>query len=155
MVKVLDDIWGSLPTHVLAGLRGLALRVDEDLPTHLDRSITGAGLRGSHGALLGSIPDAGARPSELADVLGITKQAVGQRLGELVEHGWVVTKPDPSDARAVLVTRTPEGTRLRRRTEAAIHAMEADWARQVGDDRYRTFQEVLAELGAEAIRRRG
>ena len=131
--------------HVLAALGALDRRIDRDM-RHL-RSAEAAGLRGSHGRILGEIADEGSRPSALA-AGWISKQAMGQRIRELEARGWVSVGPDPSDGRAVLVHRTEAGRRVRDAAVAAIAAMEERWAAAVGAERYATFRAVLEALGS-------
>ena len=107
-------------------------------------------LRGSHGRLLSLIPEGGIRPSEIAADAWITKQAVGTRLREMEDLGWIKTHPDPDDGRAVIVRRTAAGTRIRRAARRAIGELEAQWAEAVGGDRYETFRAVLDELGTDS-----
>ena len=109
------------------------------------------GFRGSYGRILDLIEDGGTRPSALAQGATISKQAVGQRIRELADRGWVELRPDPSDGRAVLVHRTVEGAQVRRRLRQAIDALEAEWAAEVGADRYAVFRAVLDELGQDHL----
>lgn len=107
------------------------------------------GMRGSFARLLELIGPEGTRPSAIAGAAGISKQAVGERLGELSSLGLVELVPDPRDGRALLVQLTPRGHEARRASNEAIRRMERAWARQVGADRYRVFREVLDELTGE------
>lgn len=107
-------------------------------------------MRGSFGRLLGTIPDDGARQTELADGMWITKQSLGERLRALEDRGWITIEPDPADRRARIVRRTPEGDRIRAITEVAMAEMEEGWAAEVGARRYDVFREVLAELSRRA-----
>jgi DNA-binding MarR family transcriptional regulator len=132
--------------HVLALLSALERRGGSDVRRLLEDEADG--LRGSYGRILGLVPEEGARPSRLAEGW-ISRQAMGQRLREMQERGWVEVSPDPSDGRAVLVRLTSSGERMRRRTEAAVAELELEWARVVGEDRYRVFRSVLSELAAE------
>lgn len=131
--------------HIFAALERLRRRGDTDM-ARLTARITKP-LRGSHGRLLALIPEKGIRPSEIASDAWITKQAVGVRLREMEELGWVRTEPDPTDGRAVVVKRTAKGTRIRTAAHEAIARMEAEWAEAVGPDRYATFRAVVDELG--------
>lgn len=130
--------------HILAMLEGLDRRIGRDL----GRLITDAppGMRGSYGRLLNLIGDEGIRPTLLADGAAITKQAVGMRLREMVERGWVSSEPDPADGRATIVRLTAEGRRVRDRLLAGIERVEQEWAAAVGPRRYATFRAVLDEL---------
>ena len=102
--------------------------------------------RGSEGRILGLIEPEGTRPTALADGSWVTKQAIGKRVRELEERGLVAVRPDPEDRRAVRVHRTAKGDRAKRSTEARIAELERDFAAEVGEERYRTFCEVLREL---------
>ena len=132
-------------THVLARLEALDRRIAADLRRLLPAETRD--LRGSHGRILDLISESGTRPSTLAGGAWITKQAVGKRLRELAEHGLISQVADPADRRAVLVRRTPAGDRVRQTAVGAIGAMEAEWAADVGHERYATFRAVLDELG--------
>lgn len=134
--------------HVFAALENLRRRADADM-ARLTAPITKP-LRGSHGRLLSLIPESGIRPSEIAADAWITKQAVGTRLREMEELGWVTIGPDPADGRAVLVKRTAAGTRVRRGARRAIATLEDEWAQAVGPHRYATFRSVLDELGGDS-----
>src|SRR5690242_15159414 len=60
----------------------------------------GPRLRRSHMSLFPHIALEGTRSSELADKLGISKQAVSKLVDELVELGVLARLSDPDDARA-------------------------------------------------------
>jgi DNA-binding MarR family transcriptional regulator len=141
---MVDDFSDST-AHVFAALERLRYRSDADMRRLVPRSIEG--LRGSQARLLDMIAVAGSRPSELAEGAWISKQAVGQRLREMEERGWVSITPDPSDGRAVVVRRTRAGDRVRKAALATITSMEQEWAEQVGADRYAIFRAVVDELG--------
>src|ERR1044072_634597 len=51
----------------------------------------------------------GARPSELAARLGVTKQALNSLLGQLERLDYVQREPDPDDLRSKRVALTPRG----------------------------------------------
>lgn len=56
-------------------------------------------------------PD-GARPSELADRAGVSKQAINYLIRDLEGLGYLRLARDPSDSRARLVRLTPRGSRM-------------------------------------------
>ena len=129
--------------HVLASYEGLGHRLGRDMARH---AAGVEGLRGSHGRILDLIARGGTRPSALAEGATISKQAVSQRIRELVARGWVELHPDPSDGRALLVHRTSDGDDVRGRLREAIRALESEWAGVVGAERYAVFRSVLDEL---------
>ena len=115
--------------------------------------LTGAGsqrLNAAHFRLLDQLPPEGIRVTDLAARTRITKQALGQLVGQLAGRGFVETVPDPDDRRAKLVRCTPPGARATRRARQIIAAVEDQWRDQVGAERYAVFREVLAELVDDA-----
>jgi DNA-binding MarR family transcriptional regulator len=65
--------------------------------------------RVAHTTLLPHIDLDGTRATEIARRAGVTKQAVGQLVDELVAIGMLRRDPDPQDRRAQLVRFTDEG----------------------------------------------
>jgi DNA-binding MarR family transcriptional regulator len=62
-----------------------------------------------HATLLPYVDFDGTRQTEIARRAGITKQAVGQLVDEMVAAGMLRRDPDPADGRAHLVRFTDEG----------------------------------------------
>ena len=86
------EVANSSP-HVLATMT-LVERRREEMGARM--APHGVVMRGSHARLLHLVPPDGARPSELAQDW-ISKQAVGQRIQEMLEAGLVTVEPDPRD----------------------------------------------------------
>src|SRR4051812_20415807 len=70
---------------------------------------TGAKIRPAHTTLFPYLDTRGVRATTLAKRLGVSKQAVGPLLDDLVEWGMVERVVDPDDRRAWLVRLTPRG----------------------------------------------
>lgn len=134
--------------NVLAAVEWLTRRIAEDVRAMRQAHHVPI-TRGSQGLILHLLPEDGARPTELADGRWVSKQAIGQRVRELIELGLVRTDPDPTDRRAVIVRRTPAGDRVAAQLHHHIADLERSWAQQVGEDRYTIFRAVLDELGAD------
>ncbi len=66
-------------------------------------------LRLAHTTLFPHLDAKGVRPTHIAKQLGVSKQAVGPLLNDLVEWGMIERFADPADGRAVLVRLTPHG----------------------------------------------
>ena len=132
-------------THVLATMTLVERRLGEEMAARM--APHGVAMRGSHARLLHLVPPDGARPSELAQGW-ISKQAVGQRIQEMLEAGLVTVEPDPQDGRASIIRRTPEGDRAMELVLRELATLEAELAAEVGQRRYRTFRAVLDELAA-------
>lgn len=69
-------------------------------------------LRLVHLALIRSLPTEGLRTTEIGEMAGMTKQAVGQLAMELEKAGYVQRLPDPTDGRAKLVKFADRGQAL-------------------------------------------
>ena len=92
----------------------------------------------------------GARPSELAGRLGVSKQALNYLLGELERTGYVERQPHPDDQRSKRIALTDRGTAAVGVIRDAVGEVEAAWARQLGADRFAQLRVLLAELNESA-----
>jgi DNA-binding MarR family transcriptional regulator len=106
------------------------------------------GLRTSQIRLLSSVPRAGISVTELAALLGTTKQGCGQLVSALEATGHLATRAAERDRRLRVVVRTPAGDATVRSAERRIARLERQLAAQVGPERYEAFRQVLEELVA-------
>ncbi len=88
----------------------------------------------------------GARPSELATRLRISKQALNYLLGELERLDYLERRPDPDDLRSKRVALTRRGVAAINVIRDAVGELEAAWARQLGSDRFAQLRKLLLEL---------
>lgn len=102
--------------------------------------------RPAHMALFPHIALDGTRPSELAKKLGVSKQAVGQLVGELEAMGIVERRPDPDDGRAKRVCFTEQGLRSILDGLAHLRRVEAELAQAIGEDTMSSLREALLVL---------
>jgi DNA-binding MarR family transcriptional regulator len=92
----------------------------------------------------------GARPTELANRLRISKQALNYLLGELERLGYLERRPDADDLRSKRVALTPRGASAIEVIREAVGEVEAAWAQQLGPERFAQLREVLLELNEPA-----
>src|SRR6188508_846569 len=78
----------------------------------------------------------GARPSELAARLRISKQALNYMLGELERLGYLERRQDPDDLRSKRIALTARGTKAIGVIREAIAEIESAWAAQLGAERF-------------------
>ena len=90
----------------------------------------------------------GARPSELASRLRMTKQALNYLLGELERLGYLERRPDPDDLRSKRVALTPRAVSAIGVIREAVEEMEEIWARQLGEKRFEELCSLLLDLDA-------
>src|SRR5205809_5616527 len=88
----------------------------------------------------------GARPTELATRLRISKQALNYLLGELERLGYIERKPDPDDLRSKRVALTPRGTSAINVIREAVGEVETAWAQQLGAERFTQLRNLLIDL---------
>ena len=88
----------------------------------------------------------GARPSELAARLRMSKQALNYQLGQLERLGYLERRPDPQDLRSKRIVLTPRAESAVPVIRDAVAEVEADWARALGPERFGQLRELLIEL---------
>lgn len=108
------------------------------------------GLRLSHHRFLSGVPTEGTiTVTELADRVGMTKQAAGKFVTRLAEGGFVVTESDPNDRRVRLVRRTAAGNAATQRLVELLGRVEREWAARIGEQRYRQFRTTLVRIASQ------
>ena len=92
-------------------------------------------------------PPEGARPIDLAQRAGMTKQAMNYLLVQLEELGYL-RRVAVEGTTARLVSLTEKGWQVAEIQRATVHLIEREWEDRVGAQRFRTFYAVLGELAA-------
>jgi DNA-binding MarR family transcriptional regulator len=92
----------------------------------------------------------GMRPGEVAELTGLSKQAVNDVLGQLERSGYLTRGPHPEDGRARVVHLTDRGWELQRIAHETSRALEAEWARAIGEKRFAALRAALEDLVASA-----
>lgn len=90
-----------------------------------------------------------ARPSAVADELGMPLSSLTRRFDRLEEDGWVTRRraPELGDFRAVEVSLTRRGRNLWRAMNVTYRRAVQDWfARELSDDQITVLSEVLELL---------
>ena len=88
----------------------------------------------------------GARPSELAGRLGVSKQALNYLLGELERSGYLERRPHPDDQRSKRIALTERGADAIGVIREAVAELEQAWATQLGPARFAQLRDLLLEL---------
>ncbi|MGV9746008.1 MarR family winged helix-turn-helix transcriptional regulator [Rhodococcus zopfii] len=111
-------------------LPALVLRAATQLVDAIQDGVAARGftdVRPSHGFAFTRISAGDATASDLAEHLGVTKQAAGQLVDQLVERGYVTREADPTDARARLLRLTDRGWACTRAADDAAREAVAQW----------------------------
>jgi DNA-binding MarR family transcriptional regulator len=95
----------------------------------------------------------GVRATDLAAKAKITKQSMGELIGQLVSRGYVERVPDPRDGRAHLIRMTSKGREVGLLARKTVREVEAGWSRRIGATRIEELRETLQILLRESQRR--
>ena len=96
--------------------------------------------------LLQRLDPRGMRLTDLAEQARVTKQTAGALVDQLERAGYVLRAPDPSDARARLVTLSDKGMELCRTAAAEVQRVENQWREFLGDKKFQQMRDALVAL---------
>ena len=99
----------------------------------------------SHLGLFQYPPIDGLRPSDVAQRLRISKQALNHLLGQLERLGYLERRAEPA-IRQTTLRYTERGWRVLDITIAAMQRLEADWQGKIGKRRFAELKATLKEL---------
>jgi DNA-binding MarR family transcriptional regulator len=118
-------------------------------PPRLRAAFAAAGLDGirpAQAVALVPLVAGGLHASDVADRLGVSRQAVAQAIVALERHGYVSRGPDPVDARAQLIELTPRGRQALRVMRSNAIDVEKSWREILGEQRLAELRETLVML---------
>ena len=96
--------------------------------------------------ILGHLDSEGTRPKVIAEKAGMSAQATGQMIDDLVRSGVVTRTPDAVDKRGVVIQFTSRGRKMLETSVRKMAEVEAEYAALVGKKRYALLKELLVEL---------
>ena len=100
----------------------------------------------AHLSVLRHLDLEGLRITALARDAGVTKQAMGQMVKELVKRGYIEVGPDPTDGRAKLVSYSEKGHRLIMAARRIVGEIEGQFHDILGEELYCQMRRALTEL---------
>ncbi|TMR91117.1 winged helix-turn-helix transcriptional regulator [Nonomuraea basaltis] len=104
------------------------------------------GIRYVHGSVFRFIDAEGSRLTTLAELSGLTKQAIGELVGELEDHGYVERVADASDRRAKIIRLTDQGKMAQVTAARILRDIEQRWSRHLGGDQVTLLRRALEEV---------
>ena len=122
-----------------------------DVESRVMAALAEAGLddiTSAQSRLMQRLDPAGMRLTDLAEQARVTKQTAGALVDQLERAGYVMRRPDPSDARARLVTLSERGLTACSAAAAEVVRVEQEWRRHLGDTAYRGLRNALIALRA-------
>ncbi|WP_328832374.1 MarR family winged helix-turn-helix transcriptional regulator [Streptomyces sp. NBC_00252] len=119
-----------------------------DLTKRINDGVVARGFdaRPAYGFAFARLAPDGATATDLAEHLGVTKQAASQLVDELVRKGYAERRPHPGDARARLVVLTESGWACTRAAEEAALEAVQPWVELLGESEVRVLCDRLRRI---------
>jgi DNA-binding MarR family transcriptional regulator len=92
-------------------------------------------------------PD-GQRPSELADRVPISKQALNYLLGQMEDLGYLTREADSEDQRSKRIKLTGRGQAVVKAIREIVAEVETEWETQLGAAAFAQLRDLLTQLRA-------
>ncbi len=110
--------------------------------------VVGAGYpqKPKHSAVFAQISLEGSRLTELARKANMTPQSMAELVDELVDMGYVVRQPDPSDGRAKLIVLTKRGRDAVAAGRQTVEDLEEQVSAILGERGHRELRRLLTKL---------
>jgi DNA-binding MarR family transcriptional regulator len=116
---------------------------------HLGDAVAGAGIgdmRATFGYVIRALADNDRTLTELAEVLGVSKQAAIKVVDEMQARGFLTREPHPTDRRVKVLRLTDKAHAVRRTALAASRKLERDLRRRLGDTEVDAMRHGLLAL---------
>jgi DNA-binding MarR family transcriptional regulator len=94
------------------------------------------------------IGEEGLRVGVIAELAGLSKQAVSQQVAYLEAHGYVSVAPDPADGRGKVVCNTERGWACRAVARPLFAEIERQWRRRLGAEEVKALRRSLEVVAA-------
>lgn len=107
-------------------------------------------IRPVHGFMFKCITPNGATGIELAEYLGISKQAVSKMVDYLEKSGYVMRQAHPTDKRGKIIVLTERGWLAVKAKDEILTEIEQKWIENIGIERMQMLKEDLKKLVYEA-----
>lgn len=141
-----------MPDHTRAELPFLLLRAGSRLVDGIQEGMACRGfedVRPAHGFAFALFAQGGATAGELAEHLGVTKQAAAQMVDDLERKGYVARTVHPHDSRAKVVVLTERGRACTRAAEESAAEVLGPWLDDLGVRRSSALARDLALFARE------
>lgn len=140
-------LWSRYSSNLPRHLIGIARHLQSETMRLLEEQGY-RGLRLSFEPYISLVGESGCRLTDLADALGISKQACNQSADEIERAGYLTRQADPYDRRARRIVLTARGRALGGDGHAAIRRLQRSYAELLGQDPWEEFLRVLTRLVA-------
>ncbi len=146
-----DTLWERYRDNFSRHLIGVSRYLQTRMMHTLQQECGHGDLRLGFAPYITLLGENGRRLSELAETLGISRQACNQAVKQVEAAGYIGRTPDPLDGRARQLVLTEHGRQLRRDGVRIVRELDARFAalagREAVDDAARTLGALYAHLG--------
>ena len=104
------------------------------------------GIRYVHGSVFRHIDAEGSRLTTLAERSGLSKQAIGELVGDLEDHGYLERVVDEADRRAKIIRLTDQGRMAQDAAARILADVEQRWSRLLGRDQVTMLRRALEQI---------
>lgn len=104
------------------------------------------GIRPAQSVALIPLTAGGLHASDVAERLGVSRQAIAQAIAALERHRYVTRAPDPLDARARIIELTARGQQALRVMRSSAVDSEKQWQQILGERRLAELRKILQML---------
>lgn len=145
MVKRLTNPLRDRPTPLGSLLNAAGARLSAELDGAL-RAASFRDVRAAHAPVFMAIDPEGSRVTDLAERAAMSKQAVGELIRHLADHGYLTVTSDPVDRRAKKVQLTERGWEALDLGERVIAEFDAWLEDAVGSDHVTQLRQILTRI---------
>lgn len=85
------------------------------------------------------------RPSDIARMLGVSRQAIHVTIGQMVKMDLLELKDDPNDLRSKIVAISKRGKRTRKDARRAVRMLTEELGRRIGERNVRNLIQAFAK----------
>jgi DNA-binding MarR family transcriptional regulator len=103
-------------------------------------------VKPTYGFVLLAARESGIQSSEVAALLGISKQAASKIVDAMVDADYVARNPHPDDQRAKIITLTARGARLLDDVKEIYAELESEWANILGGNQIENMRANLVTV---------
>ncbi|TAM92696.1 MAG: MarR family transcriptional regulator [Rhodanobacteraceae bacterium] len=112
-----------------------ARRASRTITREFDHALRGHGLRATQFTLLSALHLAGPQPiGDLAELLSADRTTLTRNLAVAEQHGLVILRADPDDARSRIASITPKGSRALTAALPAWRVTQQRLSEEIGDE---------------------
>jgi DNA-binding MarR family transcriptional regulator len=139
-------VWNRYRHNFSRHLLGVARDVQTRMMSTLQQECGHADLRLGFSPYITLLGEGNKRLSELADVLGISRQACNQSVKQVEAAGYITRTADPVDGRAKQLTLSLRGKQLRSDGIHIVAQMDQQFASIVGDEKVADASKSLGKI---------